>query len=1237
MRAIISSAVLTLASLTTGAQFSSPQPIAVTEFAYMTVAVIVDLNGDGANDVVAGGQGSFDDLGCFINDGMGGFGPVQWIDTVTYVDHAVQPVAGDVDGDGDNDLIVIENYTRAFYYENLGMAQFGPPVLVIPTLGDIRGQQLLDVDGDADLDLVLIDYWEDAVDWYANMGGGAFGPKQTVSNSINLITDMHWADIDGDSDPDVVTVTYGGDAGWFANSGTGTFGPIVPIPSMATNESDVITADLDGDGDQDLLGGSGMDSIATWYANNGAGVFGPPQVIAALGEEWYTNSVADVDGDGDLDVLPSGYGHSPFWSENDGTGIFVTQHPVSDTYIGEVRLVDMDTDGDPDAVTVYGAISWQSNDGFGNMGHRRMIYATLQNIETVRLVDIDGDNDLDVAANWQNSSSFLVFYRNDGSGQFGAQEVMVDTLVSTHSFEFADLDGDSDQDVVVQGYFTLGCFINDGTGIFSPGAMFNSAGQGVYGIEVHDFDGDGDMDIVSVDYYAEALELWLNDGSGSFLPSQVAAVLSPPLGIGSADIDGDGDYDLVSSDDGTGALNWYQNDGSAAFSPINIATLPDAIHADDIQLADLNGDGTVDLLYAETGDVIFYANSGGGTFLPAVTVTAMPDPWSTLHAADMDDDGDVDLIIGNLDLEQFYWKANDGFGVFGPDEMLDPTLVGSPKCIRTGDIDGDGRTDVVLARGSGNDTYGIDWYESFVSSVFHIQGTAYHDQDQDGFQDPSEGGLPFVHATATPTASMPLTTANGDFDISADEGTYDVHITMPGLWTLTTTPASYQVTVDSVTPVSTDNDFGYAPAVDTTILALAFVGNTSPCLDTTVQFLSVMNLGTTQPSGTICVTLDTAFAYVSSTPAPTTIAGNTYCWEYDSLYYYSQTLIELLVVNPDPAFIGGTVTSDISVSEEDPLGNVLQTFHGSWTTIVACAYDPNDKQVDPLGYGAAGAVDISTDHLEYTIRFQNTGSAPALDVLLRDQLSADLDWTSLQVLGYSHPVTSVVVEQDGSLVVRFDNIQLPDSGANFAESQGFFRFGIDVLPGLPHGTAIANTASIFFDLNPAVVTNTVTTTLIDCGMWEPEINASGWQALVAQQGAAYQWFNNGIPIIGATDQILFFIGNGSYTAEVTSEFGCVALSDPYVITTAGLEELDVLGIAVVPNPIVDRAQLVFNQFLTSGHSVDVVDIQGHVVRRPVVVGSDRVTLDRTGLAAGIYSVRVLKEGRSLTSVRFVVQ
>ncbi len=139
------------------------------------------------------------------------------------------------------------------------------------------------------------------------------------------------------------------------------------------------------------------------------------------------------------------------------------------------------------------------------------------------------------------------------------------------------------------------------------------------------------------------------------------------------------------------------------------------------------------------------------------------------------------------------------------------------------------------------------------------------------------------------------------------------------------------------------------------------------------------------------------------------------------------------------------------------------------------SYDPNDKQAVPKGFGAEHFIEANTD-IQYTIRFQNTGTDTAYTVILLDTLSPLLNPMSITRSTASHAYDLDVLPGN-ILRVRFDNIKLPHQAINEAGSQGFVKFNVAQTPDNPLGTVIENRAAIYFDNNAPVITNTTVHTI----------------------------------------------------------------------------------------------------------------------------------------------------------------
>ncbi len=240
----------------------------------------------------------------------------------------------------------------------------------------------------------------------------------------------------------------------------------------------------------------------------------------------------------------------------------------------------------------------------------------------------------------------------------------------------------------------------------------------------------------------------------------------------------------------------------------------------------------------------------------------------------------------------------------------------------------------------------------------------------------------------------------------------------------------------------------------------------------------VSNPGTTVQNASLTLTYTTLIDFLYSNPAPTSIdeVNGTVSWDLgainpnsgSSIYvdFHTDASVEL---GEEVTFITEINGVSADVNPDNNISERVMTVIGS--------YDPNDKQVTPSGEGETNMIDPETGELIYKIRFQNTGTAPAVNVVIEDEIDlATLDIQSIQVLGTSHNLTDVMI--DGAKVLfAFENIMLPDSVADLEGSQGYINFKINVVNDLPLGTVIENDAAIFFDFNEPIITNSAFVTL----------------------------------------------------------------------------------------------------------------------------------------------------------------
>jgi hypothetical protein len=245
----------------------------------------------------------------------------------------------------------------------------------------------------------------------------------------------------------------------------------------------------------------------------------------------------------------------------------------------------------------------------------------------------------------------------------------------------------------------------------------------------------------------------------------------------------------------------------------------------------------------------------------------------------------------------------------------------------------------------------------------------------------------------------------------------------------------------------------------------------------------VSNTGCDTISGQLMLIKDSHAIYnasLSSNPA-TTVSGDTLTWNYASLSNisngaYWNSFFASVHLTPDASVnIGDSLCFRVIAA---PPANDVNAGNNDYSFClpVVNSYDPNAKEVSPKGTGTDGNIPASTPELTYTIHFQNTGTAMAYTVSIIDTLDGDVQLNSLKILGTSH---QVYPEWLAPGIVRFNfyNINLPDSLSNEAASHGSVMFSVKLDNALPIGTQIKNTAHIYFDSNPAIVTNTALNTI----------------------------------------------------------------------------------------------------------------------------------------------------------------
>lgn len=370
-----------------------------------------------------------------------------------------------------------------------------------------------------------------------------------------------------------------------------------------------------------------------------------------------------------------------------------------------------------------------------------------------------------------------------------------------------------------------------------------------------------------------------------------------------------------------------------------------------------------------------------------------------------------------------------------------------------------------------------------------ISGVVYHDQNNDcimNASDPVVSSVPVNLLYNNQVIQTSWTDANGNYYFSAPGSfTYTVAIGNNFYGYTVSCPSSGTYSVSTLP--SNNLDFGLTCQSGFDLNATISGWGFRPGFQANV-YAMLNNYTCNSTSATATITLDPQLTFVSAVPAPSSVSGNVLTYSYPALsnsagYQY----INITVLTSLTANIGDTVCNTISVNPVTGDNNTANN------TAVDCSpvtnsWDPNMKEVAAPGMNANGDIPPNPT-LTYTVHFQNTGTDVAYNIYILDTLDADLDVNTLKVLGYSHNM-SMNLLAGNVMKFNFNNIMLPDSNANEPASHGYVTYSVALKPALANGTQMHNTAHIYFDFNPAIVTNTTVNTIdIALGVEEADKNA----------------------------------------------------------------------------------------------------------------------------------------------------
>jgi uncharacterized repeat protein (TIGR01451 family) len=759
-------------------------------------------------------------------------------------------------------------------------------------------------------------------------------------------------------------------------------------------------------------------------------------------------------------------------------------------------MADLDGDGIKDLVSASYAddkIAWYKNLGNTNFGRQLVIARRIDTPNNVYPVDFDGDNDIDILVNSIYDSKLTWFENVNGIGFYGKEHLIYESVTNGDIMPYsnpADFDGDGDLDIVTVRNSILFWYENDGQGNFNVEHLIDSTSS-VTIIRSADIDGDGKYDIVCGVYSADQLSWYKNIGSGNFSTEQLIANLSGTNGaltsLEIADMDGDNDMDIIAS-----SSNWtmwyYKNtNGLGAFTLVsnlifrsNIAVYP----------ADIDGDGDKDIVAVSSlgggafDAVVWFENTTGlGNFNTKHPISTLSIHGESIHAADIDNDGDMDVITGGgtTTEPQFAWYPNNGNGTFGTRQIIQNLLnLNVGKCVTTSDIDNDGDLDIITTFNAGpNSIVGkASVFENLGALGNTIQGKVLIDSDSNGCTSADLKGSNLMVISDNGTHSFStFTDQTGAYHVNTTAGNFTTAITSQLPDYFVSNPTSYTLNFSSLNNTALA-DFCVAPVgiVNDLDISLYPLNTPRPGFPTSYRVV-YRNKGTTALNGTINFEYNNnKMSFISANQTVSAQTNNTLTFDFTNLHLFETRIIEVKfgVFSPPVTNIYDQLLTTVTVNPVS--GDATQddnTF--ILNQIVVASYDPNDIKCLE---GNQVLIADADQYLHYIIRFQNTGTAEAINVTIKNILDNKLDWTSMQLESLSH--SGRVEINDGSEVkFIFNNIHLPDSTTNEGQSHGFIAYKVKPRSNVVVGDIVNNSADIFFDFNPAIVTNTTATQFVD--------------------------------------------------------------------------------------------------------------------------------------------------------------